>query len=107
MHKGPVLMSGFCIENPADHLQTGIAQALQAATGYARIRVGERHHNPLNASGKDCFGAWWCSALVAAGFQGDHNRAATGRCTSLLQGSRLGMGLSGARVETLSHQAAL
>jgi hypothetical protein len=107
MDKGTILLSGFCFQHPSDHFQSGIPQALNASTGYTRIRIHECHNHALNAGLNDSFTARGCAALMTAGLERDDDRAALGASTGLRKRSHLGMSLPRLGMKAFARQSSL
>jgi hypothetical protein len=107
MDKGSILLSRLCLQHSGDHLQSGIAQALNAATGHPRIRICECHNHALNAGLNHRLRARRRSPLMTARLKRDDDRPAPGARTSLSECTHLGMGLPCLGMKAFSDQSPL
>jgi hypothetical protein len=106
MHKSPVLMCCFRLQHSSDHLQPGITQTSDTGSSNTRVWVLHCHHNSAQAGSDDGLRAGRRAALMATGFQGDHQGSTAGLFTSLCESAYLSMGLTSTCMEPLSDKLA-
>ncbi len=107
MHEGAVLVGRFSLQHTGNHLYSGIAQPLHTTTGNTGVGIGQRHHHPSDPCLDHGVGAGRGAAVMAAGFQGDDDRATAGGITGLGQSPYFGMGLTGPGMESLPNEGSV
>jgi hypothetical protein len=107
MDEGTILLGCFSLEDAGDHLQTRIAQTLNATTCHTRIRICKGHNHAPNAGLNHRLRTGGRAALMTTGLERNDDRAALGAPTGLGKGTHLGMGLTGFGVKAFTRKRSL
>merc|ERR1739841_346946 len=75
IHKGLVLDCSLSSADTLDHSKTRLLQLADAATRHTWIWICQGYHHLCDAGSDDCFGTRRGAAVVAAGLEGDVERA--------------------------------
>ena len=88
----------FTFEHAAAHFNPGVSQTIEAAAGNFRVGVLHGRHHPRHAGMAQAVGTGRSVAMVAARFQRDVSRGATGQLARRTQGVDFGVGFTRAHV---------
>ena len=83
MQEGPVLMASLLTQHTADHLQTRLPQLTDAAPVHTGVWILQSDHNAADPGPQHRFTARGRAAVVAAGFEGDHQGSTQSRIPGL------------------------